>query len=68
MAMAASNSERASGNRNVLRLSIHNEEGIEEKVRIDTIIDVEAAAKERRRAQNRIAQRKHSKQVKDRIP
>lgn len=61
MAMSASNSERASGNRNVLRLSIHNEEGIEEKVRIDSIIDAEAAAKERRRTQNRIAQRKHSK-------
>ncbi|KAK6448902.1 hypothetical protein ACSS6W_008557 [Trichoderma asperelloides] len=59
MAMSASNSERASGNRNVLRLSIHNEEGIEEKVRIDSIIDAEAAAKERRRTQNRIAQRKH---------
>lgn len=61
MAMSASTSERASGGRNVLRLSIHNEEGIEERVRIDTIIDPEAAAKERRRAQNRIAQRKHSK-------
>lgn len=64
MAMSASNSERASGNRNVLRLSIHNEEGIEEKVRIDSIIDAEAAAKERRRTQNRIAQRKHSKWAK----
>ncbi|KAL6894766.1 hypothetical protein GGI43DRAFT_132040 [Trichoderma evansii] len=63
MAMTASNSERASGNRNVLRLSIQNEEGIEEKVRIDSIIDAEAAAKERRRAQNRLAQRKHRRRM-----
>jgi hypothetical protein len=62
MAMSSSgNPDRASSNRNVLRLSIQNEEGIEEKVKIDSIVDAEAAAKERRRKQNRIAQRKHSK-------
>jgi hypothetical protein len=47
--------------RHELKLAIHNNEGVEEKtIRLDSIVDAEDAAKERRRKQNRIAQRKHS--------
>ncbi|KAH6603651.1 hypothetical protein Trco_008426 [Trichoderma cornu-damae] len=59
MAMQWCNPDRASDNGHELRLSIQNDQGVEEKVKIDSIVDVEAAAKERRRRQNRIAQRKH---------
>ncbi|KAK1241874.1 hypothetical protein MKX07_007697 [Trichoderma sp. CBMAI-0711] len=46
--------------RHELKLAIHNNEGVEEKtIRLDSIVDAEDAAKERRRKQNRIAQRKH---------
>lgn len=46
--------------RHDLKLAIHNNEEIEDKISIDSIVDAEDAAKERRRKQNRIAQRKHS--------
>ncbi|KAL7783604.1 hypothetical protein V8C37DRAFT_397010 [Trichoderma ceciliae] len=59
MAMPSCNPDRAASGRHGLRLSIQNEEGVEEKVEIDSTVDAEADAKERRRKQNRIAQRKH---------
>ncbi|UKZ53110.1 hypothetical protein TrVGV298_006898 [Trichoderma virens] len=59
MATSSCTPDRPSGNRHELRLSIQNVEGIEEKIKLDSIVDAENAAKERRRKQNRIAQRKH---------
>ncbi|KAL7946969.1 hypothetical protein V8C42DRAFT_298875 [Trichoderma barbatum] len=59
MATSSCTPDRPSGDRHELRLSIHNDEGIEEKVKPESIVDAENAAKERRRKQNRIAQRKH---------
>ncbi|KAK0755638.1 hypothetical protein N5P37_011881 [Trichoderma harzianum] len=59
MATSSCTPERPSGNRHELRLCIQNDEGIEEKIKLDSIVDAENAAKERRRKQNRIAQRKH---------
>ncbi|KAH0499686.1 hypothetical protein TgHK011_006862 [Trichoderma gracile] len=46
--------------RHQLKLATHNNEEMEDKtIRLDSIVDAEDAAKERRRKQNRIAQRKH---------
>ncbi|KAM6478595.1 hypothetical protein HDV62DRAFT_382720 [Trichoderma sp. SZMC 28011] len=59
MATSSCTPDRPSGNRHELRLCIQNDEGIEEKIKLDSIVDAENAAKERRRKQNRIAQRKH---------
>ncbi|OPB41015.1 hypothetical protein A0O28_0107120 [Trichoderma guizhouense] len=59
MATSSCTPDRPTGNRHELRLCIQNDEGIEEKIKLDSIVDAENAAKERRRKQNRIAQRKH---------
>lgn len=61
MATSSCTPDRPTSNRHELRLCIQNDEGIEEKIKLDSIVDAENAAKERRRKQNRIAQRKHSK-------
>ncbi|KAK4062326.1 hypothetical protein Trihar35433_9147 [Trichoderma harzianum] len=60
MATSSCTPDRPPVNRHELRLCIQNDEGIEEKIKLDSIVDAENAAKERRRKQNRIAQRKHT--------
>ncbi|KAL7935787.1 hypothetical protein V8C35DRAFT_262076 [Trichoderma chlorosporum] len=59
MATSSCIPDRPSGHRHELRVSIRNDQGIEERIKLDSIVDAENAAKERRRKQNRIAQRKH---------
>lgn len=61
MATSSYTQDRTPTARHELKLAIHKNEGIEDKsIKLDSIIDAEDAAKERRRKQNRIAQRKHS--------